>query len=208
MLCDKLHAWFLTQTQLAFYVNLHRAVIGPSATLTGRWRPDIDLRRMLSGDMVDNFASYLNCMNCMTVLRNFDRVTFSPPICFRRLASDYHGPTCVFHLLWLETAIEPFTLFYCSFYIICVLKWYFSYEVEDRTHLLFWGGSEIRARVRQSGQCCISQAPPFWKRVRGSRHSTWVKTHRRGRKVIYHNLIIKYNERSLQHKPFVQFVGL
>ena len=39
--------WVLTQ--LAFYVNLHRAVIGPSATLTGRWRPDIDLRRMLTG---------------------------------------------------------------------------------------------------------------------------------------------------------------
>ena len=37
------------QSQLAFYVNLHRAVIGPSATLTGRWRPDIDLRRMLTG---------------------------------------------------------------------------------------------------------------------------------------------------------------
>ena len=35
--------------QLAFYVNLHRAVIGPSATLTGRWRPDIDLHRMLTG---------------------------------------------------------------------------------------------------------------------------------------------------------------
>ena len=35
--------------QLAFYVNLHRAVIGPSATLTGRWQPDIDLRRMLTG---------------------------------------------------------------------------------------------------------------------------------------------------------------
>ena len=26
----------LCSTQLAFYVNLHRAVIGPSATLTGR----------------------------------------------------------------------------------------------------------------------------------------------------------------------------
>ena len=37
------------KSQLAFYVNLHRAVIGPSATLTGRWRPDIDLRRMLTG---------------------------------------------------------------------------------------------------------------------------------------------------------------
>ena len=35
--------------QLAFFVNLHRAVIGPSATLTGRCRPDIDLRRMLTG---------------------------------------------------------------------------------------------------------------------------------------------------------------
>ena len=42
-----------TTTQLAFYVNLHRAVIGPSATLTGRWRPDIDLRRMLTGHMFD-----------------------------------------------------------------------------------------------------------------------------------------------------------
>ena len=36
-------------SRLAFYVNLHRAVIGPSATLTGRWQPDIDLRRMLTG---------------------------------------------------------------------------------------------------------------------------------------------------------------
>ena len=36
-------------TQLAFYVNLHRTIIGPSATLTGRWWPDIDLRRMLTG---------------------------------------------------------------------------------------------------------------------------------------------------------------
>ena len=42
-------AWRSALTQLAFYVNLHRAVIGPSATLTGRWRPDIDLRRMLTG---------------------------------------------------------------------------------------------------------------------------------------------------------------
>ena len=40
-------------SQLAFYVNLHRAVIGPSATLTGRWRPDIDLRRMLTGLMIN-----------------------------------------------------------------------------------------------------------------------------------------------------------
>ena len=39
------------QTQLAFSVNLHRAIIGPSATLTGRWRPDIDLRRMLTGNV-------------------------------------------------------------------------------------------------------------------------------------------------------------
>ena len=38
--------------QLAFYVNLHRAVIDPSATLTGRWRPDIDLRRMLTGTVL------------------------------------------------------------------------------------------------------------------------------------------------------------
>ena len=41
--------FYIWHSQLAFYVNLHRAVIGPSATLTGRWRPDIDLRRMLTG---------------------------------------------------------------------------------------------------------------------------------------------------------------
>ena len=48
---DKQHYMneIFNSTQLAFYVNLHRAVIGPSATLTGRWRPDIDLRRMLTG---------------------------------------------------------------------------------------------------------------------------------------------------------------
>ena len=45
-------------TQLAFYVNLHRAVIGPSATLTGRWRPDIDLRRMLTGKLLGAPASF------------------------------------------------------------------------------------------------------------------------------------------------------
>ena len=39
----------LGPSKLAFYVNLHRVIIGPSATLTGRWRPDIDLRRMLTG---------------------------------------------------------------------------------------------------------------------------------------------------------------
>ena len=49
----------LTWSQLAFYVNLHRAVIGPSATLTGRWRPDIDLRRMQTGD-VSIESSYLS----------------------------------------------------------------------------------------------------------------------------------------------------
>ena len=38
-----------TTSQSAFYVNLYRAVIGPSGQLTGRWRPDIDLRRMLAG---------------------------------------------------------------------------------------------------------------------------------------------------------------
>ena len=41
---------YLLITQLAFYANLHRTVISPSATLTGRWRPDIDLRRMLTGN--------------------------------------------------------------------------------------------------------------------------------------------------------------
>ena len=36
-------------SQSAFYVYLYRAVIGPSGQLTGRWRPDVDLRRMLAG---------------------------------------------------------------------------------------------------------------------------------------------------------------
>ena len=47
--CWPFDAWLSMSAQLAFYVNLYRAVIGPSATLTGRWRPDIDLRRMLTG---------------------------------------------------------------------------------------------------------------------------------------------------------------
>ena len=54
-------------TQLAFYVNLHRAVIGPSATLTGRWRPDIDLRRMLTGYTITytetSYVSTLRLLN-------------------------------------------------------------------------------------------------------------------------------------------------
>ena len=48
---------FTSLSQLAFYVNLHRAVIGPSATLTGRWRPDIDLRRMLTGMHIHKVTS-------------------------------------------------------------------------------------------------------------------------------------------------------
>ena len=39
----------IAPSQLAIFVNLHRVVIGPSAILTGRWRPDIDLHRMLTG---------------------------------------------------------------------------------------------------------------------------------------------------------------
>ena len=51
-------------SQLAFYVNLHRTVIGPSATLTGRWRPDIDLRRMLTG-LVCCFFIPITCNHLM-----------------------------------------------------------------------------------------------------------------------------------------------
>ena len=42
---------FRPSRPVAWSLNLHRAVIGPSATLTGRWRPDIDLRRMLTGKL-------------------------------------------------------------------------------------------------------------------------------------------------------------
>ena len=51
----------LSISQLAFYVNQHRAVIGPSATLTGRWRPDIDLRRMLTGLIHSVVSNYSVC---------------------------------------------------------------------------------------------------------------------------------------------------
>ena len=43
-----------TTTQLAFYINLQRTVIGPSATLTGRKRPAIDLCRMFTGNNKKN----------------------------------------------------------------------------------------------------------------------------------------------------------
>ena len=56
-------------TQLAFYVNLHRTVIGPSATLTGRWRPDIDLRRMLTGKVPYSNIQYV-CKTVQTRLRD------------------------------------------------------------------------------------------------------------------------------------------
>ena len=49
IICDCILSSIFVSSQLAFYANLHRAVIGPSATLTGRWRPDKDLRRMLTG---------------------------------------------------------------------------------------------------------------------------------------------------------------
>ena len=39
----------LVRSQLAFFINLQRAVIGPSATLTSRLRPAIDLCRMRTG---------------------------------------------------------------------------------------------------------------------------------------------------------------
>ena len=66
---------YCVSSQLAFFVNLHRAVIGPSATLTGRWRPDIDLRRMLTGltpflalyPMRQSVCCYCDgCMLCFT----------------------------------------------------------------------------------------------------------------------------------------------
>ena len=37
------------EAQLAFFINVQRAVIGPSATLMGRPRLAIDLCRMLTG---------------------------------------------------------------------------------------------------------------------------------------------------------------
>ena len=54
--------------QSAFYVNIYRAVIGPSATLTGRWRPDTDLRRMLAGSWVYNTVFKLKHRSLDTVL--------------------------------------------------------------------------------------------------------------------------------------------
>ena len=51
------------RSQLAFYVNLYRAVISPSATLTGRWQPDIDLRRMLGSAWA--FAQSDQILRCL-----------------------------------------------------------------------------------------------------------------------------------------------
>ena len=59
-------------SQLAFYVNLHRAVIGPSATLTGRWRPDIDLRRMLTG-LCFQYLHVVRCLDFHGCLRLYIR---------------------------------------------------------------------------------------------------------------------------------------
>ena len=53
------HPLNLDIPQLAFYVNLHWAVIGPSATLTGRWRPDINLCRMLTGPTLWRYRDVL-----------------------------------------------------------------------------------------------------------------------------------------------------
>ena len=49
LLSVMIYVWVWKPPQSAFYVNLYRAVIGPSGYLTGRWRPDVDLRRMLAG---------------------------------------------------------------------------------------------------------------------------------------------------------------
>ena len=65
-----LSLFVLLSAQLAFYVNLHRAVIGPSATLTGRWRPDIDLRRMLTGCLSWRLWSSLD-LSCSICNRQF-----------------------------------------------------------------------------------------------------------------------------------------
>ena len=69
-------------TQLAFYVNLHRAVIGPSAALTGRWRPDIDLRRMLTGNYVMCLARYI-------LVRRHSKGEYWVP-CHIKTLSQYH----------------------------------------------------------------------------------------------------------------------
>ena len=64
-------AFWSPATQLAFYVNLNRAVIGPSATLTGRWRPDIDLCRLLTGYTTVRFVSLLRVYRLPTLLSAF-----------------------------------------------------------------------------------------------------------------------------------------
>ena len=64
-------------SQLAFYVNLHRAVIGPSATLTGRWRPDIDLRRMLTEIVMQDFLTAGPNLYSRQILMNVRYITRS-----------------------------------------------------------------------------------------------------------------------------------
>ena len=71
----------LIKPQLAFYVNLHRAVIGPSGTLTGRWRPDIDLRRMLTGTgiHIDKMPSNFFVKGFKSYAKRGDDVHFHRP---------------------------------------------------------------------------------------------------------------------------------
>ena len=71
-------------TQLAFYVNLHRAVIGPSASLTGRWRPDIDLRRMLTGHRPEG---------CISSCTSSSAIQKTPSVHLRTSCLPNHGLT-------------------------------------------------------------------------------------------------------------------
>ena len=106
-------------SQLAFYVNLHRAVIGPSATLTARWRPDIYLRRMLTGTRLKFLFPPPNC-----VIRHTRRSKSS-----RNFSHQLLQRTTKF---WASFDVSPYFIFfvdastnhfYCSGQWLRVLKW-------------------------------------------------------------------------------------
>ena len=118
-----------------------------------------------SSIMVDNVASFLKCLGhiwllyhwsvrlyiCSTLSVVFDSTT----IFFPRSVSKYWSstiivcgwPTCGFHLLCFQIAIQPSTLFHYCLVIICVLQIYFTDDVEDPMSLDFsvWAALEGRS---------------------------------------------------------------
>ena len=68
MLCHSTKMYKFVSSHLAFFINLQRVVIGPSATLTGRLRPAINSCRMLTGFLFQE---------CLYFLKNYKSLSFT-----------------------------------------------------------------------------------------------------------------------------------